>query len=65
MYVSSKTDDKKSDSKPDSTVIPSKIVDIGADKSSAAPAAKKAEEESHIMKKVIKGAAPVDDYCTR
>jgi len=44
--------------------MPSKKVDTGADKSSAAPAAKKAEEES-IVKKVIKGAAPVDDYCTR
>lgn len=41
--------------------MPSKKVDTDADKSSAA---KKAEEES-IMKKVIKGAAPVDDYCTR
>ena len=46
-------------------MVPSKKVDSGADKSSAAPSAKKAEEESHIMKKVIEGAAPVDDYCTR
>lgn len=49
-------------------MVPSKKVDTGADKSASAPgpAAKKdTEDESHIVKKVIKGAAPVDDYCTR